>query len=367
MPPARPDRTRRSALRPKDTNLPMDAPIDRPQTRAEQPASALRVEETDSTLTVRDGAGRVLSRWTLHAQDGAMLLQWRDGEPTGADGWAALRAASSRWPQAARFALAGASQAWIRTLLDRGVATLENAMPQILRAGLLQQPEPWLAQPRPPYAQRHAVSDGRRHPVRAARQDGECYARDIPWLGARLSISAFSLDTDLPAFNRWMNDPVVAHFWQEEGSLDQHRAYIEGLLADPRVAPLVLRLDGRAFGYVEAYWAKEDRIAPFYDAQDYDRGWHVLIGEADCRGRDFVTAWQPSVAHYLFLDDPRTQRLVIEPRADNHKMRRNLLQGGYAILKEFDFPHKRAALGMLLRERFFDETAWLSAPAVSTP
>lgn len=345
----------------------MVAPIDGPQALAAEPACALRVDDTDAALDVRDGAGRVLSRWTMHAHDGVRRLQWQDGQPPGADGWAALGAACARWPQAESFELAGAPPGWIRALRDRGVVTFEDGAPQVLRAGLLQQPEPWLAQPRPPYAQRYTVSAGCRHPVRAARQEGECYARWIPWLGARLSITAFSLDTDLATLNRWMNDPVVAHFWQEEGSLDKHRAYIEGLLADPRIAPLILRLDGRAFGYVEAYWAKEDRIAPFYDAQDYDRGWHVLIGEADCRGRDFVTAWQPSVAHYLFLDDPRTQRLVIEPRVDNHKMRRNLLLGGYAILKEFDFPHKRAALGMLLRERFFDESDWLSAPAASTP
>ena len=28
-------------------------------------------------------------------------------------------------------------------------------------------------------------------------------------------------------------------------------------------------------------------------------------------------------------------------------------------MKEFDFPHKRAMLGMLLRERFFGEALWI--------
>ena len=37
--------------------------------------------------------------------------------------------------------------------------------------------------------------------------------------------------------------------------------------------------------------------------------------------------------------------IVIEPRWDNHKMIRNLAKCGYANLKEFDFPHKRAMLG----------------------
>jgi hypothetical protein len=40
-------------------------------------------------------------------------------------------------------------------------------------------------------------------------------------------------------------------------------------------------------------------------------------------------------------------------------MIRNLAQCGYAHLKEFDFPHKRAMLGMLLRERFFAEQLWV--------
>jgi len=113
-------------------------------------------------------------------------------------------------------------------------------------------------------------------------------------------------------------------------------------------------LDDKPFGYFEVYWAKEDRIAPFCDAQDFDRGWHVCIGEHDCRGRPFVTAWMPAVSHYLFLDDTRTERIVIEPRVDNKKMISNLAKNGYTMVKEFDFPHKRAVLGILPRNRFFD-------------
>lgn len=69
-----------------------------------------------------------------------------------------------------------------------------------------------------------------------------------------------------------------------------------------------------------------------------------------------------SLSHYLFLDDCRTQRLVIEPRVDNAKMLRNLAQCGYAHVKAFDFPHKRAMLGMQLREHFFNERSWIPLP-----
>jgi RimJ/RimL family protein N-acetyltransferase len=67
----------------------------------------------------------------------------------------------------------------------------------------------------------------------------------------------------------------------------------------------------------------------------------------------------PSVSHYLLLDDCRTQRIVIEPRIDNDRMLKSLAMCGYAHLKAFDFPHKRAMLSMLLRERFFGEALWI--------
>jgi RimJ/RimL family protein N-acetyltransferase len=59
------------------------------------------------------------------------------------------------------------------------------------------------------------------------------------------------------------------------------------------------------------------------------------------------------LVHYLFLDEPRTQRIVCEPRADNARMIQHLQALGFAKHKEFDFPHKRAALMVLERETFF--------------
>lgn len=225
-----------------------------------------------------------------------------------------------------------------------------------------QRPGPWLPAPRDPFPQWHVMTDGKRHPLRPPRPEGEVYRRQIPWLGRTLTLRTLDIEADLPLMHRWMNDPVVAHFWQETGDLAHQRAYLERIAADPHVTALIGCFDGDPFGYFEAYWAKEDRIAPFCDAGDYDRGWHVLVGEPRYRGKPWLTAWMPSISHYLFLDDCRTQRVVIEPRADNDKMRKSLARCGYALVKEFDFPHKRAVLGVLLRERFFGEALWIPQP-----
>lgn len=244
---------------------------------------------------------------------------------------------------------------------------------QVPAACFWQQPRTWLTPPlHGAFPLQYVLSHGRRHPCRPPKPAGTVYARHIPWLGRTLTFRGIDPERDLARFHRWMNDPVVEHFWQEAGGIDHHRAYLHGIAADPHAHGLVACLDDDAFGYFEVYWAKEDRIAPFYDADDFDRGWHVLIGEAAFRGRPFVTAWLPSISHYLFLDDCRTRRIVIEPRVDNARMLRSLDRCGYALLKEFDFPHKRAVLGMLLRERFFADRLWgprdpVAAPSTQSP
>ncbi|TBV11410.1 N-acetyltransferase [Stutzerimonas kirkiae] len=221
---------------------------------------------------------------------------------------------------------------------------------------LWQIPQPWL--PKASFGthpQQYVMTDTKRHPLRPTPQSSVLYRRFIPWLGQTLTFELSDPERDLETFNRWMNAPRVAEFWEEEGSQEQHRAYLQKLLDDPHAQPVTGFFDGQPFGYFEIYWAKEDRIAPFYDPDDYDRGLHLLVGEESFRGKAFYTAWFSSICHYLFLDDPRTQRIVCEPRYDNERQIANFDRSGFAKLKHFDFPHKRALLVMLSRERFFSD------------
>ena len=218
-----------------------------------------------------------------------------------------------------------------------------------------QLPQPWLGEsPSDSYPQQMVISAGKRHPRRAVKPRGEVYRRFDARLGAWISLRTVEIDHDLARFNRWQNSSRVASFWQEEGSLGKHREYLSKLEAEPHTLTLIGCFDDQPFAYFEAYWAKEDRIAPFYDAGDYDRGIHMLVGEENHRGPHKVASWLSALVHYLFLDDPRTQRVVAEPRADNARMISHLQNQCFHCEKEFDFPHKRAALMILGRERFFD-------------
>ncbi|WP_347901240.1 GNAT family N-acetyltransferase [Pseudomonas purpurea] len=218
-----------------------------------------------------------------------------------------------------------------------------------------QQPQPWLGESvGNVYPQQMIISAGKRHPRRPIKPRGEVYRRFDARLGAWISLRTVEIDHDLERFHRWQNSPRVANFWEESGSLEKHRAYLNTLETDPHTLTLIGCFNDQPFAYFEAYWAKEDRIAPFCEAGDYDRGIHMLVGEEDHRGPHKVASWLSALVHYLFLDDPRTQRVVVEPRADNAKMIGHLHNQCFHCEKEFDFPHKRAALMILGRERFFD-------------
>ncbi|MGY3282704.1 acetyl CoA:N6-hydroxylysine acetyl transferase [Pseudomonas fulva] len=223
------------------------------------------------------------------------------------------------------------------------------------RALFWQLPQPWLGEVQAAvYPQQMRISAGKRHPLRAPKPRGEVYRRFDARLGSWVSLRTLEIEHDLERFNRWQNEPRVEAFWQEGGSLAQHREYLAKLEADPHTLTLIGCFDDQPFAYFEAYWAKEDRIAPFYQADDYDRGIHMLVGEQQHRGPHKVASWLRALVHYLFLDDPRTQRVVAEPRADNARMIGYMQDQCFHCDKVFDFPHKRAALMILGRERFFD-------------
>lgn len=140
-----------------------------------------------------------------------------------------------------------------------------------------------------------------------------------------------------------MNQPRVSKFWELSGDLDFHRSYLKKIVEDQHTHPVIAYFNDVPFGYFEIYWAKEDRISAYYDAHDHDRGLHVLVGDIKFLGRKYLPIWITSLMQYAFISAPLCQRLVGEPRVDNSTFISTLQKLGWVKLKEFDFPHKRAA------------------------
>ncbi|KAK6342615.1 hypothetical protein TWF718_008010 [Orbilia javanica] len=165
--------------------------------------------------------------------------------------------------------------------------------------------------------------------------------------------------SDLDLIHKWMNNPRVSEFWGEQGPIEHQKKFLETCLASKHSFTAIgswndLDADGNLTEWKDAcffdiYWVKEDHLARYAsNVQDWDRGVHLLVGEDWARGRS--TAWLDSIVHFMFLSDPRTQSVYLEPRVDNELFIRLLTRYGFYKVKDFAFPHKQAALMKLDRD-----------------
>lgn len=193
------------------------------------------------------------------------------------------------------------------------------------------------------------------HPVRHNPEKGALlYERYIYEINKTIVFRVIDPDKDLRVFSMWHNQARISAYWELEGEKEKHLEYIKKNLNDPHLLPALLEINGEPAGYFEFYWVKEDRLGPYYDSSDFDRGFHFLIGERKFLGLKNTDAVLKSVVHFLFLDDPRTLKVMAEPRSDNKKVLKYV--DSFPVwrrVKEFDFPHKRAVLLECTRERLF--------------
>ncbi|KAI0131007.1 acyl-CoA N-acyltransferase [Daldinia grandis] len=222
----------------------------------------------------------------------------------------------------------------------------------------------------PPAPLQYILTNNVRHPLRQKPPHmGEIfYTRFVPSVGKYLSFRVASLSpkpipclgpmgpaerenthlntlSDTSLLQMWLSSPRVQAFW---GGYQPN--FLSNALQSRHSFPAIGMWDGVPFGYFEIYWVKEDNLGRYMgnDAQDFDRGIHVLIGEEWARGK--VQHWLSSIVHWCLQADYRTMNICLEPRVDNTKFIQHLQNGGFAKEREISFPHKRAWLCRLRRD-----------------
>ncbi|MHA6763231.1 GNAT family N-acetyltransferase [Streptacidiphilus sp. PAMC 29251] len=153
------------------------------------------------------------------------------------------------------------------------------------------------------------------------------------------------LPRDLPLIAGWMNDPVVAAFWELAGPTELTEHHIrEQLDGDGRSVPCLGLLDGIPMSYWEVYRADLDPLARHYPALPHDTGVHLLLGPPECRGRGIGPLLLRAVAERALTERHAARRIVAEPDVRNIPSVRAFRRAGFQHAQDLALPAKHAAL-----------------------
>jgi RimJ/RimL family protein N-acetyltransferase len=165
---------------------------------------------------------------------------------------------------------------------------------------------------------------------------------DLATPAGRFTLGPVKPHRDLAIIHRWMNDPVVARYWEVDGPIERTADRLAEQRSLPHTEPYLARLCGRPIGYWEVYRAAEDRLAAYYPARPGDVGIHLLIGESGLRGLGLGTLLLTTLCDAIQRDSPC--RVVAEPDERNAASVRAFVAAGFTPAAIIDLPEKRATL-----------------------
>jgi RimJ/RimL family protein N-acetyltransferase len=149
---------------------------------------------------------------------------------------------------------------------------------------------------------------------------------------------------DAELVSRWMNEPHVEKFWEQAWPPERWA----GVLAEQRKGdysrPYVVGYEGEPFAYVEIYRTPRDVVGRNYDADPYDLGIHLAIGDRARTGKGLGRAMVRAIADSLSTNDARCRRVLADPDERHVMARRMFVGAGFRLLGVRDLGHKRAAL-----------------------
>ncbi|WP_254544030.1 GNAT family N-acetyltransferase [Halomarina pelagica] len=172
-------------------------------------------------------------------------------------------------------------------------------------------------------------------------------------IGRTISFRRAALDRDLGRLHAWLNEPHVLPYWQLNHPLPRFRDALVEKLADDHLTPYVGCLDHVPMSYWESYWAADDALASYYDADPTDQGIHLLIGPPEYLGRGYAIPLLRAMTEFQFTHH-ETDRIVTEPDARNEAAIHCFERCGFEPVREFRFEEedKDALLMVCERERF---------------
>jgi acetyl CoA:N6-hydroxylysine acetyl transferase len=170
-------------------------------------------------------------------------------------------------------------------------------------------------------------------------------------LDAEISFRRVTLADDLKQLHHWHHQSHVIPFWNQNFPLTEYEGHLKKLLADPHQTLYIGYLNGEPMSYWEAYWAKDDIIANYYNVEKKDQGIHLLFGPEEYLGRGLALPLLRAMTAFQF-EHSQTEKIVAEPDIRNKKMVHIFEKCGFKPQKEIELPDKRGLLMFCDRELF---------------
>jgi RimJ/RimL family protein N-acetyltransferase len=180
----------------------------------------------------------------------------------------------------------------------------------------------------------------------------------IPMNNHNYGLKQVRYPDDLPLLYQWMhNDHVVPQWQLNKPKLELH-VFFEKMLADDHQRLYLITLDDQPVGYAEIYECSRDRIARYYDAEKYDMGIHLLLGEPNILGRGHFCPVMSLLADFIFRHIPEVEKVIGEPSSEVSIFRYSAKKLGYTEQKKVHLPEKIASLYFWPRDSFYQSSSY---------
>ncbi|GEK23540.1 GNAT family N-acetyltransferase [Cellulomonas xylanilytica] len=170
-----------------------------------------------------------------------------------------------------------------------------------------------------------------------------------------------------PLVQSWLAHPASA-FWQMGSlSVDDVRAYLAAVAADPRQDSWLGFVDDEPTFLVETYDPTTVLLDGVPEVQPGDLGMHLLVappGGAPVHG---LTSDVMAATVAFCFDELAAARVVVEPDVRNARVAAKNAEVGFRVQRELDLPGKRASLALCTREAFAASGGRLRADGVTAP
>ena len=157
---------------------------------------------------------------------------------------------------------------------------------------------------------------------------------------------------DAPLLHSWVTEER-ARFWGMTERTLQEVAEIYGYISEQEHLAAYLICDGaEPISIFQTYDPFVDEIGDYYDRSPGDVGAHFFMAPA----KQLHTGQVVRHCLHLLFDDPRTERVVVEPDARNTAAVSLMRRIGFSLGPEVQLPHKPAQFAFLTRAAFEGRT-----------